>query len=104
MIKKVQFAENPPEVRVIPIGNGTHARVEISNNVYTDIDSEENTIYFADLYILENVKYTPNLENRILTQKESWMKKASITLPVNPTLQDAIDAINALTEIVLGDE
>ncbi len=62
------------------------------------------TEYLAHkVYVIETT-YTPNLADRIKVDFDEWLALAKIPEPAKTTIPDLEEAINALTEIVLGGE
>ena len=45
---------------------------------------------------------TPNLQERVEQNYEAWFELASKTEPQKATLDDAIEAINVLTDLIIG--
>lgn len=104
VVKNVCYAAMPDEVIVKQ--RGIRAVVEIPENV-TEItyerDGEDVTEYVAEKVYCINTQYTKNLRERVLADKEAWKEVARQIAPVDTTLADVVEAINALTEIVLGE-
>lgn len=104
LTKNVQFAERPENVMICRVGNGFTCRIDFPVNIREVEMGEENEVqYLADVYSV-NANYTEGMQERVENEFDFWFAKANeIEIP-QPTIQDAIDAINALTEIVLGGE
>lgn len=122
LIKNVTYNEQPPlfEVR----RSGGKAVVVFPTNVeeiQVDVQEEQPdnggsglpeigsgastvTQYLAhNVYQLET-NWTPNIEQRIQDNFEGWLAKAKIPESKEATLSDVIEAVNALTEVILGGE
>lgn len=97
--KNVYYSEQPD--RVIVTERGDKAIVEFPCNV-TAIENEARTDFLAEtVYFLETMP-TPNLKNRVEAEYDAWLEAAKTPAPQAVNLTDVVDAINALTEIVLG--
>lgn len=102
LTKNVQFAERPEDVMVHRIGTSYTCRVDFPVNI-RETEVDDDVQYIADVYSTE-VGYTEGLKERIEQNIEPWMELAKVAPAPQPTIQDAIDAINELTEIILGGE
>lgn len=70
----------------------------------TEIETEEGKQYLAEsVYSLITVN-TSNLAERVEQNYEAWLDKAKEPKAEEVTLEDVMDAVNALTDIVLGGE
>ena len=80
------------------------AVVEFPLNV-KKVTTEDGTQYLAEnVYSLETVN-TPQLEQRIKDNFNMWLERAKADEPVQPTtIDDVVEALNALTEFVIGGE
>lgn len=82
---------------------GKKAIVEFPINV-TEIEKENGVEYVASTaYSLETM-HTADLAERVSNNFDEWLDKAKVIEPSETTLADVIDAVNALTDIVLGGE
>lgn len=82
---------------------GKKAIVEFPTNV-TEIEKEDGVEYVAStVYSLETM-HTADLAERVSNNFDEWLDKAKVIEPSETTLADVIDAVNALTDIVLGGE
>lgn len=97
--KNVYYADKPAKV-IITENNGS-AVVELPVNV-SEVDTEEGKQYLAETVYYVRTKATKNLKSRVTKNYNAWLEVASIIEPQKATLDDAIDAINALTDIVIG--
>lgn len=98
-IKNVYYGERPN--RVIVTERGGRAVVEMPVNV-REIETEDRTEWFAETVYYLFTTATPNLEARVEAEYEDWLELAKIPVVAPATLSDVIDAINTLTEIVIG--
>lgn len=99
MTKNVYFAEQPD--RVIVTANGANAVVELPVDV-TEVETEDGVQYCADIVYSISTKNTPNLKERVEANYDAWLEVASVVEPQKATLDDAIEAINTLTDLVIG--
>ena len=68
------------------------------------VQSSTITQYIAhNVYQLET-NWTPNLAQRVSDNYQAWLTKAKIPETKEATLADVIEAVNALTEVILGGE
>lgn len=103
LTKNVNYTARPNDVVVNRIGDTYRARVDLPTNIEEHINDEGEVHYTADVYSID-AGYTSNLAERVAADRDTWIARAAVELPPSPTIQDAIEAINALAEIVLGDE
>lgn len=102
LLKDVWFSHRPEKIIINKINSTYQAKVDLPVNIKKHTDAEGD-YYTADVYTLI-VGYSNTLKEQVEKDYDKWVAMAATSLPVEPTLQDAIDAINALTEIVLGGE
>lgn len=103
IVKNVCYAQMPDEV-IVKI-HGDRAYVEMPVNVTESTyerDGETVIDYVAETVYFVTTKPTKNLAERVLADKEAWIEIAKQTAPIETTVADLVEAINALTEIVLG--
>lgn len=109
LTRNVYYAERPESVIVTRNGrDGYTARVDLPVNIQEVpapvMEGEEpGTQFMADVYSI-TAGYTEDLKERVEEDYEAWLTVAKRVPVPEPTLQDAIDAINELAEIVLGGE
>lgn len=104
LTRSVFYSQEPEQVSVHRIGhNGYTARVDFPVNIQQVMIQDEELQYKADVYSIE-VGFTPDLKERIESNYEAWLAVAKEIPAPQPTVQDVIEAINELTEIVLGGE
>lgn len=101
LTKNVHYAENPD--KIIVLRNGNIAVVEMPTEVKEIELEDERTEYVAEKVYSVRTQNTPNLEERVEANYEEWLALAAEVEPQMATLEDVIDAVNALTEIVIGD-
>lgn len=99
MTRNVYYAERPD--RVIVTANGSKAVVELPVDV-TEVETEDGVQYLADTVYCISTKNTPNLKERVEANYDAWVEIASVVEPQKATLDDAIEAINTLTDLVIG--
>ena len=101
LTRNVYYATKPKQFSVTSVGS--KAVVEFPLDV-TEFETEEGVQYLAErVYSLETVA-TPNLEDRIGKNYEAWLDKAKVPEKQDISLEDVMDAVNALTDIILGGE
>jgi hypothetical protein len=99
LMKNVYYQEPPAPFEIRQ--HGKNATILFPTAVET-VEGEEETQYFAKrVYVLET-GYTPNLEERINNNFDLWLARAKVPEEVPTTLDDVVEAINALTDIVMG--
>ena len=99
-IRNVYYAE-PPE-NVIVNERGGKAVVEMPVNVI-EIEEEDRHEWFAETVYYIETTATPNLKERVEAEYEDWLEVAKIPAPQPASISDVVDALNALTEIVIGE-
>lgn len=99
-IRNVYYAE-PPE-NVIVNERGGKAVVEMPVNVI-EIEEEDRHEWFAEIVYYIETTATPNLKERVEAEYEEWLEVAKIPTPQPASISDVVDALNALTEIVIGE-
>lgn len=97
--KNVYYAQ-PPE-KVIVTANGNKAMVEIPVNI-SRIENEEQVLFMAETVYSVATANTSNLKERVMNNIDAWIEIAKKTEPQEVSMSDVVDAINALTDIVLG--
>ena len=101
LTKNVYYAVKPERFLITSTGN--KAVVEFPLNV-TEVEVEEGVQYLAEsVYSLVTVN-TANLADRIAQNYEAWLEKAKEPVSQEVTLEDVMEAVNVLTDIVLGGE
>ncbi len=103
LTKNVYFGERPEAVIVNRYGSSYNCRVDLPVNIEEVETGEGETQWKADVYSIE-CGYTVGLKERVEADYESWLAVAHEVIAPQPTIQDAIDAINELTDIILGGE
>lgn len=97
--KNVYYSERPD--KVIVTERGGKAIVEFPCRV-EKIQSEDKGGWLAEIvYYLETMP-TPNLRARVEAEYEAWLDVAKKPAPQPTNLADVVDAINALTDIIIG--
>lgn len=99
LTKNVYFAERPDSVIIRT--HDTKAIVEIPKGI-TKVETEDGTQYMAkELYSIET-RNAPGLKERVEKNKNLWIEAAKKSEPAKASLEDVIEAINTLTDIVIG--
>lgn len=100
LTRNVHYAEKPD--KIIVLRNGSIAVVEMPTEVtQVELDDERSEYVAGKVYSVRTTN-TPNLEERVEASYDEWLALASEAEPKTATLEDVIDAVNALTEIVIG--
>ena len=98
--RNVHYAERPDDVMIR--ANGETAVVEFPVNV-TEIEKEDVTEYVAEVVYSFETRYTADLEDRVKADYESWLDMARTPTPQQTTLADVVEALNTLTDLIIGD-
>ena len=97
--KNVYYSNQPDAVIVTE--RGKKAVVEFPCNV-TEIKEGDRTEWLAaNVYYIETVA-TPNLKERVEAEFEAWLEAAKEPGPQPTSLDDVVEALNALTDIIIG--
>ena len=100
MIKNVHYGERPN--KIIVYRNGGKAIVEFPINV-TEIPTEDGSQWLAETVYSIRTMDRENLEERIDANYAAWLEAAKNAVePQAPNLTDVVDAINTLTDLILG--
>lgn len=95
----VYYAEQPN--RVVVTVNGGNALVEFPVNV-TEVETEDGKQYCAEKVYSLRTKATENLAERVEANYDAWLDIAKVVETPKTTVNDLVDAINALTDMVIG--
>ena len=101
LTRNVYYSEQPN--RVIVYTSGDKAIVEFPLNV-SEVETEEGTMWLAEEVYAVKTANTPNLVERVEANYDKWLDLAKQPEPQAPALGDVVEALNALTEIILGGE
>lgn len=97
--KNVYYAERPD--RVIVTANGDTACVEMPVDI-TEIETEDGVQYHADTVYFIQTRNTPDLKQRVEHNYDAWIAVAQVIESPRTTVDDLVEAINALTDMVIG--
>lgn len=97
--KNVYYAHRPEKI-IITENNG-YAVVELPVNV-SEVETADGMQYLAETVYYVKTKATTNLKSRVKKKYSAWLEVASVIEPQRATLDDAIEAINTLTDLVIG--
>ena len=102
LTRNVHYTEMPESVVVYQ--NGDNATVEFPLDV-TEVTREDGATEYvaAEVYSLRT-RNTPNLKDRVLDNYEAWLTIAELPEPQKAELSDVVEAINVLTDLILGGE
>ena len=95
----VYYASRPSRVMVTTFGD--NANIEFPINV-REVEAEDGTQYFAEKVFSLRTKATDDLLARVEANYEAWLEIAKLVKPPQTTVEDLVEAINALTDMVLG--
>ena len=101
LTKGVQYAHEPERVNIRRHGNGYMCTVELAENVRQEQGADGDAVWIADVYSLD-AGYTAGIRERVERDRESWLAIAREIPVPKPTIEDVVDALNALTEAVIG--
>lgn len=99
--RNVYYSQKPDEVIVYTAGD--KAIIEIPTGI-SEVETEDGVQYIADVVYRVQTMNTANLEERVKKNLDAWIENAKETEPQKTELSDVVEALNALTEIVLGGE
>lgn len=100
--RNVHYSERPDDVMIV--ANGPMAVIELPVNV-TEVEvDEERTEYVAEYVYSVKTVNTPDLKKRVEENYEAWLEVAMQVEPQKPSIEDVVDAINVLTDLILGGE
>lgn len=98
--KNEHFGERPD--RVVVRRNGKDALVLFPLNV-TEVQTEDGSQWLAETVYSMRTKAVPGLEERINANYDAWLEAAKKAVePQTPTMADLVDAVNTLTDLLIG--
>ena len=103
--RNVHYAQQPD--RVIIRENAGKAIIELPINVAEitiERDGETITEWVAEKVYYAHAIATPNIKERVENNYNAWLELASRPDTQQVTMDDLVEAINALTDIILGGE
>lgn len=74
----------------------------VTSETVEDEGGEVRTEYVASKVYLYETTYTPNLANRVAANFDRWLALAKVPETPKATIADLEEAINTLTDIILG--
>lgn len=100
LTKNVCYTSQPN--RSIVYHHGDNAIVEFPVNV-VEVTTEDGSQWLAEKVYSIRTRYTPGLENRVTVNYEAWFEAAKKAIdPQTPTMADLVDAVNTLTDLLIG--
>ena len=97
--KNVYYSSQPDAVIITE--RGKKAIVEFPCDV-TKAKVDDRTEWLAaNVYYIETMA-TPNLKARVEAEFDAWLEAAKEPVPQPTNLDDVVEAINALTDIIIG--
>lgn len=97
----VYYSQQPDNVIVTSRGN--RAVIEFPLNV-TKVEAEDGEQWKAETVYSFETAARSGLKEKIEANYDAWLKRAKEVEPQAATLSDVVDAINALTDLILGGE
>lgn len=98
LAKNVHYSERPDRIIITTIGS--KAVIEMPVDI-KEVETEEGTDYVCNVYSV-TTKATSNLAERVERNYDKWIEIASKPELQKVDLADVIEAINVLTDMVLG--
>lgn len=95
----VYYSDRPDRVMVTT--NGSRAIVEFPINVQ-EIETEDGTQYLAEKVYSLSTQSTDNLRERVVANYDAWLDIAKTVEPPKASVDDLVEAIDALTDIIIG--
>ena len=103
LTRNVYFTERPENVIVTRFGNTYCCRIDLPVNIEEVETGEGETQWKADVYSVE-AGYTVDIKERVEENYDAWMEVAQAVIAPEPTIQDVVEAMNELTDLILGGE
>lgn len=97
--KNVHFSERPESVIVTTVGR--KATIDFPVGI-TEVEKEDGMEYVAETVYTMSTIATPRLKERIDANYEEWLNIAKQPVKQAPEMYDIIEAINALTDLIIG--
>lgn len=98
--RNVCYGELPNNVMVYT--HGGEAVVEFPVNV-TEVPTEDGSQWVAETVYYVRTRNTPGLEGRINANYAAWLEAAKKAIdPQTPTMADLVEAVNTLTDLLIG--
>lgn len=98
--KNEHFGERPD--RVVVRRNGKYALVLFPLNV-TEVQTEDGSQWLAETVYSMRTMDRPDLKDRVNANYEAWLEVAKKAVePQTPTMADLVDAVNTLTDLLIG--
>ena len=103
--RNVHYSQQPDNVIITE--HAGKAVIELPINVaevVKEYEGETITEWVAEkVYYIRTVS-TQGLKERVEADYDAWLELASVPDPSSVTMEDLVDAINTLTDIILGGE
>ena len=95
----VYYSQRPGKFAVSR--NDGKALIEFPVNV-SEVETEDGTQWKAEtVYSVETMDHA-GLEERVEANYDAWLDRAKEVEPQTASLTDVVDALNALTDLILG--
>lgn len=105
LTRNVHYAEEPEKVILNTCGSVSSVEFPVGVTEVTIEDPEgERTEYVADAVYSLKLATVPNLKARIEADYDAWLERAMQIEPPKPSLDDIIEALDTLTDIIVGGE
>ena len=98
--RNVCYGEQPNNVMIYT--HGGEAVVEFPVNV-TEVPTEDGSQWIAETAYSIRTRYTPGLEDRVNANYAAWLEASKKAVdPQTPTMADLVEAVNTLTDLLIG--
>lgn len=94
------YYSTQPE-RVIVTAHGEAATIEFPIDV-REVETEAGTQFLAEKVYSLKTRNTENLLERVKVNYDAWLEMAKVVEPPQTTVDDLVEAINTLTDMVIG--
>lgn len=103
LIRNVHYAEKPKKVVITTCGSVSVVEFPLDVQEVIIEGEEDRVEYVADSVYSLTTMNTANLRERIEGNYEEWLEKAKEVVTPKTSLEDVMEAVNALAEIVIGE-
>ena len=105
LTKNVHYSEKPGKFMITTCGSVSVVEFPLDVTAVTIEEGEEKRKeWIAESVYSLTTTTTPDLEKRVKKNYDAWLKKAQEIELQQPSLEDVIEAVNTLTDMILGGE
>lgn len=97
--KNVYYAKRPDRVMVTTCGD--NALVEFPAGV-AEVQTDDGVQYLATKVYSIKTRATTNLKERVERNYDAWLGMAQTEEVPQTTISDLVEAVNALTDMIIG--